>query len=73
MRKKNLFLIILILLIFLVKEVKLSEEEIISKYGSIKTKYSSMIINTTEFNLDDDIYLTLNSDLKCDDYLRYQF
>ena len=57
MRKKNLFLIILILLIFLVKEVKLSEEEIISKYGSIKTKYSSMIINTTEFNLDDDIYL----------------
>ena len=72
--KGNIFYqIILILIICLLKEVKLSEEEIIEKYGSIKTKYSSMIINTTDFNLDDDIYLNLNSDSKCDDYLRYQF
>ena len=73
MTKKSLGQIILIFLFFLIKEVKLSPDQVLSKYGSIKTEYSSMIINSTEFNLGDDIYLTINSDLNCDDYLRYQF
>ena len=73
MKKKNLIQIIFISLFFLIKEVKLSQEEVLNKYGSIKTKYSSMIINSTEFNLGDDIYLAFNSESDCDDYLRYQF
>ena len=73
MMKKNLIQIILIFLSFLIKESKLSQEEVLNKYGSIKTKYSSMIINSTDFNLGDDIYLTFNSESNCDEYLRYQF
>ena len=38
MKGNFLYQIILILLICLLKDVKLSEEEIIEKYGSIKTK-----------------------------------
>ena len=64
---------ILFFFFFLIKEVKLFKEEILDKYGSIKTGYSSMIINSSEFYLTDDIYLTLGTNSKCDEYIKYQF
>ena len=73
MRGKYFGQIVLYFLFFLVKEVKLFEEEILNRYGKIKTKYSSMIVNSSEFNINDDIFLTLDSYSMCDDYLRYQF
>ena len=69
----SIYTIISILFLFFIKEAKSFEEEIINKYGAIKTKYSSMIINTTEFIEGDDIYIVLDSESQCDDYLRYQF
>lgn len=71
---KNLCTFISILfVIFLIKEAKSFEEEVLERYSSIKTKYSSIIVNTSEFQQGDDIYLALESDSKCDDYIRYQF
>ena len=72
--KKQFFIYITLLFhIFLIKEINSYEEEILTKFGSIKTKYSSMILNTSEFERGDDIYITLESELNCDNYIRYQF
>ena len=72
--KKQFFIYITLLFhILLIKEIKSYEEEILNKFGSIKTKYSSMILNTSEFERGDDIYITLESELNCDNYIRYQF
>ena len=71
---KNYYVGISIIYIsFLIKAVKSFEEEILEKYGSIKTKYGSMIVNTSEFQQGDNIYLKLESDSNCDDFIRYQF
>ena len=54
--KKQFFIYITLLFhIFLIKEINSYEEEILTKFGSIKTKYSSMILNTSEFERGDDI------------------
>ena len=72
--KKQFFIYITLLFhILLIKEIKSYEEEILNKFGSIKTKYISMILNTSEFERGVDIYITLESELNCDNYIRYQF
>ena len=73
MRKNYYACISIIFTTFLIKGVKSFEEEILEKYGSIKTKYSSMIVNTSEFQQGDNIYLKLESDSNCDEFIRYQF
>ena len=70
---KDKFFLYILFYIFLIKEISSFEEEILNKYGSIKTKYSSMIINTTEFESGDDIFIKLESESNCDDSIRYQF
>ena len=72
--KKQFFIYITLLFhILLIKEINSYEEEILNKFGSIKTKYSSMILNTSEFERGDDIYITFESELNCDNYIWYQF
>lgn len=59
--------------IFLFGKIFSSSEEILNKYSSIKTPYNSIFMNISEFKYDEYIYLTLNSEYKCDDYLEYLF
>ena len=73
MKKRFLLYVTILFHIFLIKEINSFDEEILSKYGSIKTKYSSMILNTSEFERGDDIFIKLESDSNCDEYIRYQF
>ena len=72
---KKLFILYITILfhIFLIQGINSFEEEILNKYGSIRTKYSSMILNTTEFERGDDIFIKLESDSNCDENIRYQF
>ena len=73
MKKRFILYITLLFQIFLIKEISSFEEEILNKYGSIKTKYSSMILNTSEFERGEDIFIKLESDSNCDEFIRYQF
>jgi len=72
---KKLFILYITILfhIFLIQGINSFEEEILNKYGSIRTKYSSMILNTSEFERGDDIFIKLESDSNCDENIRYQF
>ena len=73
MKKRFILYITILFQIFLIKEISSFEEEILNKYGSIKTKYSSMILNTSEFERGEDIFIKLESDSNCDEFIRYQF
>ena len=64
---------ILILSIFLIGKIFSSSEEILNKYSSVKTKNNSIFLNISEFKYDENIYLTINSENKCEDFLEYLF
>ena len=59
--------------IFLIGKMCSSSERILNKYSSIKTKNNSIFLNISEFKYDENIYLTINSENKCDDFLEYLF
>ena len=59
--------------IFLIEKILSSPEEILNKYSSIKTKYNYIFFNISEFKYEEDIYLTLKSESKCDEMIKYQF
>ena len=73
MKKQFILYITILFHFFLIQGINSFEEEMLNKYGSIKTKYSSMILNTTEFERGDDIFIKLESDSNCDENIRYQF
>ena len=64
---------ILVFSIFLIGKIFSSSEGILNKYSSIKTKNNSIFLNISEFKYDESIYLTINSEKKCDDFLEYLF
>ena len=57
---------------FLVQALS-SPEEILNKYSSIKTTNNYAIVNITDFNYNDNIYLSLKSFSSCEEYIEYQF
>jgi len=59
--------------IFLLFNAQSSAKELINKYSSIKTKDNSIILNLSEFNYNENIYLTLKTETVCEDYLEYKF
>ena len=59
--------------IFLIEKILSSPKEILNKYSSIKTKYNYIFFNISEFKYEEDIYLTLKSESKCDEMIKYQF
>ena len=59
--------------IFLIGKMCSSSERILNKYSSIKTKNNSIFLNISEFKYDENIYLTINSENKCEDFLEYLF
>ena len=64
---------IIVFSIFLIRKIFSSSEGILNKYSSIKTKNNSIFLNISEFKYDESIYLTINSEKKCDDFLEYLF
>ena len=64
---------ILIFSIFLIGKIFSSSEGILNKYSSVKTKNNSIFLNISEFKYDENIYLTINSENKCEDFLEYLF
>ena len=64
---------IIIFSIFLIGKIFSSSEGILNKYSSVKTKNNSIFLNISEFKYDESIYLTINSEKKCDDFLEYLF
>ena len=64
---------ILVFSIFLIRKIFSSSEGILNKYSSVKTKNNSIFLNISEFKYDESIYLTINSEKKCDDFLEYLF
>ena len=64
---------ILVFSIFLIGKIFSSSEGILNKYSSVKTKNNSIFLNISEFKYDESIYLTINSENKCDDFLEYLF
>ena len=64
---------ILVFPIFLIGKIFSSSEGILNKYSSVKTKNNSIFLNISEFKYDESIYLTINSENKCDDFLEYLF
>jgi hypothetical protein len=64
---------IIIFSIFLIGKIFSSSEGILNKYSSVKTKNNSIFLNISEFKYDESIYLTINSENKCDDFLEYLF
>ena len=64
---------ILVFSIFLIGKIFSSSEGILNKYSSIKTKNNSIFLNISEFKYDESIYLTINSENKCEDFLEYLF
>ena len=63
----------IIYLFLLIHKVNSSSELILQKFGSVKTTDNSMIFNTSQFNEGDDIYIIIDSELDCDEYISYQF
>ena len=66
-------LLLFIFYIFLIEKILSSPKEILNKYSSIKTKYNYIFFNISEFKYEEDIYLTLKSESKCDEMIKYQF
>ena len=64
---------ILVFSIFLIGKIFSSSEGILNKYSSVKTKNNSIFLNISEFKYDESIYVTINSENKCDDFLEYLF
>ena len=64
---------IFIFYFFLIEKILTSPEEILNKYSSIKTKYNHIYFNISEFELNEDIHLTIKSEYKCVDLIKYQF
>ena len=64
---------ILVFSIFLIGKIFSSSEGILNKYSSVKTKNNSIFLDISEFKYDESIYLTINSEKKCDDFLEYLF
>ena len=64
---------ILVFSIFLIGKIFSSSEGILNKYSSVKTKNNSIFLNISEFKYDENIYLTINSENKCEDFLEYLF
>ena len=64
---------ILVFSIFLIGKIFSSSEGILNKYSSVKTKNNSIFLNISEFKYDESIYLTINSENKCEDFLEYLF
>ena len=50
---------IFIFYFFLIEKILTSPEEILNKYSSIKTKYNHIFFNISEFELNEDIHLTI--------------
>ena len=59
--------------IFLIGKIFSSSEGILNKYSSVKTKNNSIFLNISEFKYDESVYVTINSENKCDDFLEYLF
>ena len=66
-------LLLFIFYIFFIEKILSSPKEILNKYSSIKTKYNYIFFNISEFKYEEDIYLTLKSESKCDEMIKYQF
>lgn len=66
-------LLLFIFYIFLIEKILSSPKEILNKYSSIKTKYNYIFFNISEFKYEEDIYLILKSESKCDEMIKYQF
>ena len=66
-------LLLFIFYIFLIEKILSSPKEILNKYSSIKTKYNYIFFNISEFKYEEDIYLTLKSESKCDEMIKFQF
>ena len=58
---------------FLIKKVLSQPELILNKYFSIKTKHNYFIFNIADFLYNEDIYLTIKSKTKCENFIEYQF
>ena len=63
-------LLLFIFYIFLIEKILSSPKEILNKYSSIKTKYNYIFFNISEFKYEEDIYLTLKSESKCDEMIK---
>ena len=50
-----------------------NEDEILDYYSSIKTNYSALIFNSSFFNINNRIYITLKSLNICENYMGFQF
>lgn len=66
-------MLFLIFTTILFKNILSSPIEKLNKYSSITTKQSSLLINITDFKYEENIYLTLKSEEKCEEYLGYKF
>ena len=58
---------------FLIEKVQSQPELILNKYFSIKTKNNYFIFNIADFLYNEDIYLTIKSKTKCENFIEYQF
>ena len=58
---------------FLIEKVLSQPELILNKYFSIKTKHNYFIFNIADFLYNEDIYLTIKSKTKCENFIEYQF
>ena len=70
--KSKQFLILIILMLLFEKAIS-SPTEILNKFSSIKTKNNHIFFNISEFKYDENIYLALKYEYKCEDYVSYQF
>ena len=68
-KKQSYFLF----LFFLIVKVLSQPELILNKYFSIKTKHNYFIFNIDDFLYNEDIYLTIKSKTKCENFIEYQF
>ena len=70
--KSQQLLILIILFILVVKEIS-SPSEILNKFSSLKTKNNHIFLNISDFKYEENIYLEIKSEYKCEDYISYQF
>ena len=68
-----IILSILLLFINSILSYPLPSYEIFNTYSSIKTNNSSVLLNTSYFNITDCIYITLKSKNKCENFIGFQF
>ena len=59
--------------IYLIEKVISQPDLILNKHFSIRTKNNYFIFNIADFLYNEDIYLTIKSESKCEDIIYYQF